>query len=133
MQVFYSDHAHSWTEIPIDGYGWVVLDATAENVVVPRSRAPAPATSVSLDDFEHISTEVLEAEDEAAGGFDVSWAFDSFQRVQIYLLGGLLLVVLGVLLMALVRYLRGRRAIRTQLNAERDKQRKKQVHRRIED
>lgn len=120
VQVFYSDHAHSWTEIPIDGYGWVVLDATAENVVVPRSRAPAPATSVSLDDFEHISTEVLEAEDEAAGGFDVSWAFDSFQRVQIYLLGGLLLVVLGVLLMALVRYLRGRRAIRTQLNAERD-------------
>ena len=120
VQIFYSDHAHSWTEIPIEGYGWVVLDATAENVVVPRSREPAPATSASLDDFEHISTEVLEREEEAVGGLDVSWAFDSFQRVQIYLLGGLLLVVLGVLLVALVRYLRGRKAIRTQLNAERD-------------
>lgn len=30
MWVFYSDNAHSWLEVKLDGYGWVVVDTTPE-------------------------------------------------------------------------------------------------------
>jgi transglutaminase-like putative cysteine protease len=118
VQIFYSDHAHSWTEIPIEGYGWVVLDATAEGVVIPRSQEPAPPTTASLDDFEHISPEVREPEAEAAGGGEMRKAFASFQQVQVYLFGGILLLLVGVLLVALVRFLSGRQAERIQHRSE---------------
>jgi transglutaminase-like putative cysteine protease len=44
---FHGNHAHSWTEIYLDGYGWVIYDVTpagtdATAAVPPKANGPAP-------------------------------------------------------------------------------------------
>ncbi|MCP5537982.1 MAG: transglutaminase domain-containing protein [Akkermansiaceae bacterium] len=77
MFVFRAKDAHAWTEIKLDGYGWVVFDTTpADNAATPEAHA-APDGEEAPDPAETIMEQqhALENEPRSPLSLDISpWA-----------------------------------------------------------
>ncbi len=66
MFVFRAKDAHAWTEIKIQGYGWVIFDTTPpdnnarpETVTAPANeKAPDPSEALSMDQQESVLPEM---------------------------------------------------------------------------
>lgn len=56
MFVFRSKDAHAWTEIKLDGYGWIAFDTTPPDDAVPEAQK-APEGEEAPDPLEAISTD----------------------------------------------------------------------------
>ena len=98
LYVFHSDNAHSWTEVFLEDYGWVIIDATPPDLSTPDAVAAGAAPAEpDFSEFEDISEGVEALEETAA--FQSPPAWDRFRELRDLLILGLS-AGCGVLLVA---------------------------------
>ncbi len=89
--VFRTKHAHAWTEVYLDGYGWVVYDTTppSETMMTESGGSESPPDASELNDKGYSDVSDL---DDGGGGF-ITW----FGVVVVLVLFVVLVVLLLVL------------------------------------
>lgn len=100
LYTFYSDNAHSWTEVYFENLGWVIVDATPPDISTPEVVSAAPENAPDLSQFENISeeAEAQGVEDAIFVAPSVGERLKAVQRRVIPYLAGLLLCALLVII-----------------------------------
>jgi len=97
MFVFRAKDAHAWTEIKLDGYGWVVFDTTPpDDDAVPESHA-APESELAPDPQDVIAQQY--AQQVSEGGGEQSLSLKTNPRPQLIALGVIAFCVFGFFIM----------------------------------
>jgi len=95
MFVFRAKDAHAWTEIKLDGYGWVVYDTTpADDDAVPESHA-APESELAPDPQDVIAEQYAQQVSEG----QQSLSFKTNPRPPLIALGVIAICAFGFLIM----------------------------------